>query len=310
MRTIVIGTRKSNLALKQAEWVVQKLEALNLPYNFELKKIVTKGDRILDVTLSKVGGKALFVKEIEQALENEEIDIAVHSMKDIPSVIPEGFTLGAVTDREDPRDVLISESGETLHELPAGSVVGTSSLRRQAQILAARPDVEVKWIRGNIETRMRKMKEEDFDAIVLAAAGLSRMGWSEEVVTEYLHPEDSLPSVGQGALGIECREDDDDSKQLLQHIHNDTVARTVQAERAFLKHVEGSCSVPVAGHATLGENNEITLKALVASPDGKTLLQDEVKGDNPDHLGKVIAANLLERGGKEILDQVKNELEQ
>ncbi|SDI58558.1 hydroxymethylbilane synthase [Natribacillus halophilus] len=310
MKTVVIGTRKSNLALKQAEWVKQKLEGLGLPYRFELKKIVTRGDQILDVTLSKVGGKALFVKEIEKALENGEIDLAVHSMKDIPSEIPDGFAIGAVSEREDPRDALISESGHTLHELPAGSIIGTSSLRRQAQILAARPDVEVKWIRGNIETRMRKMKEEDFDAIVLAAAGLSRMGWSDEVVTEYLHPEDSLPSVGQGALGIECRAEDNDILQLLTHIHDERVARTVQAERAFLKNVEGSCQVPVAGHATLLEGNDISLRALVASPDGRTLLQDEVTGVDPEHIGKTVAANLLERGGKEILDQVKRELEE
>ncbi|QQK77129.1 hydroxymethylbilane synthase [Salicibibacter cibarius] len=309
MRTIVIGTRKSNLALKQAEWVKEKLEALGLPYKFELKKIVTKGDRILDVTLSKVGGKALFVKEIEKAMEDEEIDFAVHSMKDIPSVIPDGFALGAVTERVDPRDVLISESGKKLHELPAGAVVGTSSLRRQAQILAARPDVEVKWIRGNIETRMRKMKDEDFDAIVLAAAGLARMGWSDEIVTEYLAPENSLPSVGQGALGIECRAGDKDILALLKHIHDEKVARTVQAERAFLKNVEGSCQVPVAGHAVMGEGNDVTLRALVASPDGKTLLQDEQTGSDPERLGKIIAANLLDRGGKEILDQVKKDLE-
>lgn len=310
MRTIVIGTRKSNLALKQAEWVKEKLEGLGLPYKFELKKIVTKGDRILDVTLSKVGGKALFVKEIEKAIEDGEIDLAVHSMKDIPSVIPEGFSLGAVTERVDPRDVLISESEKKLHELPAGSVIGTSSLRRQSQILAARPDVEVKWIRGNIETRMRKMKEEDFDAIILAAAGLERMGWSEKIVTEYLAPENSLPSVGQGALGIECRTDDTDILELLQHIHDAEVARTVQAERAFLKNVEGSCQVPVAGHAVLEEGDDVTLRALVASPDGKTLLQDEQTGSDPERLGKVIAANLLERGGKEILDQVKKDLEE
>ncbi|AXF55800.1 hydroxymethylbilane synthase [Salicibibacter kimchii] len=310
MRTIVIGTRKSNLALKQTEWVKEKLEGLGLPYKFELKKIVTKGDRILDVTLSKVGGKALFVKEIEKAMEDGEIDLAVHSMKDIPSVIPEGFALGAVTERVDPRDVLITESGKKLHELPAGAVIGTSSLRRQAQILAARPDVEVKWIRGNIETRMRKMKEEDFDAIVLAAAGLERMGWSAEIVTEYLAPENSLPSVGQGALGIECRADDRNILELLQHIHDEEVARTVQAERAFLKNVEGSCQVPVAGHAVMEKGKDVTLRALVASPDGKTLLQDERTGSDPEQLGKIIAANLLDRGGKEILDQVKKDLEE
>lgn len=186
MRKIVIGTRKSNLAVNQAEWVLSKLESLGLPYEFELKKIVTKGDRILDVTLSKVGGKALFVKEIEQALRDGEVDLAVHSMKDVPSVLPEDFTLAAISDREDPRDALISTSGKTLNELPEGSIIGTSSLRRQSQILAVRPDLHVKWIRGNIETRLRKLKEENFDAIILAAAGLSRMVGAKKSLQNFL----------------------------------------------------------------------------------------------------------------------------
>ncbi|MBM7631681.1 hydroxymethylbilane synthase [Geomicrobium sediminis] len=309
MRKIVIGTRKSNLAVNQAEWVLSKLESLGLPYEFELKKIVTKGDRILDVTLSKVGGKALFVKEIEQALRDGEVDLAVHSMKDVPSVLPEDFTLAAISDREDPRDALISTSGKTLNELPEGSIIGTSSLRRQSQILALRPDLHVKWIRGNIETRIRKLKEENFDAIILAAAGLSRMGWSEEIVTEFLDPTLSIPAVGQGALGLECRVDDDEVKEVLRHLHNEEVAKTVSAERSFLRNVEGSCTVPVAAHATLLDNDQVSLTALIASTDGKTLLKDEVTGSDPDQIGKIAAANLFERGGKEILAQVRAEQE-
>lgn len=307
MRKIVIGTRKSNLAVNQAEWVLSQLESLGLPYEFELKKIVTKGDRILDVTLSKVGGKALFVKEIEHALREGEVDLAVHSMKDVPSVLPEAFTLAAVTEREDPRDALLSNSGETLMELPSGSVVGTSSLRRQAQVLAVRPDLQVHWIRGNIETRMRKLKEENFDAIILAAAGLSRMGWTNEVVTEFLDPTVSIPAVGQGALGLECRVGDEEVITILQHLHDEEVSHTVSAERSFLRNVEGSCTVPVAAHATMNEGRQLTLTALIASTDGKTLLKEELTGDDPEQLGKIAAANLFERGGKEILEQVRAE---
>ncbi len=189
MRKIVIGSRKSNLALTQTNWVIDRLSALNVPFEFEVKKIVTKGDRILDVTLSKVGGKGLFVKEIEQSLLEGEIDLAVHSMKDVPSVLQQPFTLAAITEREDPRDVLISNDHIKLANLPTGAIVGTSSLRRSAQILAKRPDLTVKWIRGNVETRLRKLREEDFDAIILAAAGLKRLEFPENIVTEYIEPQ-------------------------------------------------------------------------------------------------------------------------
>lgn len=308
MRTIVIGTRKSNLALTQTEWVISELEKKNLPYRFEMKKIVTKGDRILDVTLSKVGGKGLFVKEIEQAMADKEIDIAVHSMKDVPSVLPDGFVLGAITNRVDPRDIFISKENIPLAELPAGAIVGTSSLRRSAQILAARPDLEIKWIRGNIETRLRKLKEEDYDAIILAAAGMKRVGWDEEIVTEYLEPEVCLPAVGQGALGLECRADDTEVLELLSHLNDARVAKEVTAERAFLRQVEGGCQVPVAGHATTKEDGNIALTALVASPDGKTILKETVTGDNPERVGEEAAKRLMERGADEILAQVKKEL--
>ncbi|WP_017726701.1 hydroxymethylbilane synthase [Halalkalibacterium ligniniphilum] len=310
MRKIVIGSRRSNLALTQTEWVIEQLKKLGLPYEFEIKKIVTKGDQILDVTLSKVGGKGLFVKEIEQAMANKEIDIAVHSMKDVPSVLPDGFTLAATTKRVDPRDAFISNEHVKLSDLPAGSVVGTSSLRRSAQLLATRPDLEIKWIRGNIETRLRKLKEEGFDAIILAAAGLERMGWSQDVVTEYLEADVCVPAVGQGALGIECRSDDEEVINLLKQINDAETERTVAAERSFLHRMEGGCQVPIAGYATVTKDDQIELTALVGSPDGKTILKETKQGADPIALGAEVSSLLLKKGAKEILDKVKNELDQ
>ncbi|ARK31620.1 hydroxymethylbilane synthase [Halalkalibacter krulwichiae] len=310
MRKIVIGSRKSNLALVQTDWVIEQLKKTGLPYEFEVKKIVTKGDKILDVTLSKVGGKGLFVKEIEQALIDGEIDLAVHSMKDVPSVLQENFTLAAVTEREDPRDALISNNHVKLADLPAGSVVGTSSLRRSAQLLAERPDLEVKWIRGNVETRLRKLKEEGFDAIILATAGIRRLGFPEDLVTEYLDPSMCVPAVGQGALGLECRANDQELIELLQHLNDDVTARAVTAERTFLNRMEGGCQVPIAGYATITEENKIELTALVGSPDGKVLLKETVTGEDPVDIGEMASQLLLDRGAKEILDQVKKELDQ
>ncbi|WP_216828829.1 hydroxymethylbilane synthase [Alkalihalobacterium elongatum] len=309
MRKIVIGSRKSQLALTQTNWVIDQLKQAGVPNEFEVKKIVTKGDQILDVTLSKVGGKGLFVKEIEQAMSDKEIDIAVHSMKDVPSELPEGFTLAAVSKRVDPRDAFISNDHVKLADLPAGSIVGTSSLRRSAQILAQRPDLEIQWIRGNIDTRLRKLKEENFDAIILAAAGLKRMGWSEDVVTEYLEPEVCVPAVGQGALGLECRSDDQEVIDILQHLNDANTARTVAAERAFLHKIEGGCQVPIAAYATLEDNNDVKITALVGSPDGKTILHETLTGSNPQDLGELAAQMLLDKGAKEILTQVKKELD-
>ncbi|WP_026702815.1 hydroxymethylbilane synthase [Salibacterium aidingense] len=309
MRTIVLGTRKSNLAMKQTEWVINELNKRNLPYEFETKKIVTKGDKILDVTLSKVGGKGLFIKEIEEALIHNEIDIAVHSMKDLPGEMEEGFTLGAITNRVDPRDVLISNEDLLLDDLPSGAVVGTSSLRRSAQILARRPDVDIQWIRGNIETRLRKLREENFDAIVLASAGLGRMGWDEKIVTEYLDPDICLPAVGQGALGLECRADDEEVRNVLDELNDELVARRVTAERAFLQEVEGGCQVPIGGYALLEANGDVTLTAMIGSPDGATVLREKKTGSNPLEVGREAAQTLLQRGGKEILDKVKSELD-
>ncbi|BAU26967.1 hydroxymethylbilane synthase [Aneurinibacillus soli] len=303
MRKIIVGSRQSALALTQTNWVIEQLKSFGLPFEFEIKKIVTKGDKILDVTLSKVGGKGLFVKEIEQALLDGEIDLAVHSMKDMPAELPEGLMVGCVPKRVDARDVLISEDGKTLAELPDGSIVGTSSLRRAAQLKAQRPDLVIKPIRGNIDTRIRKLKEEDFSAIILAAAGLERMQWNGEI-TEFLPIEQSLPAVGQGALGIECRENDVDVRNLLARLHDEATGKATEAERAFLRTIEGSCQVPVAAYATM-EGNRITLTGLVADSEGAIVLKETMSGESPEEIGHMLAARLKEQGAADILARVQ-----
>lgn len=309
MRKIIVGSRRSKLALTQTNWVIDQLKKLGLPYEFEVKEIVTKGDQILNVTLSKVGGKGLFVKEIEQAMLDKEIDMAVHSMKDMPAVLPEGLTIGCIPPREDHRDVLISKNGEKFADLPSGAVVGTSSLRRSAQLLAKRPDLTIKWIRGNIDTRLEKLKNEEYDAIILAAAGLARMGWSKDIVTEYLNPELSVPAVGQGALSIECREDDHDLLQLLNHFNDETTNKAVQAERAFLHKMEGGCQVPIAGYAHMLNESDVQLTVLVGSPDGSIIYKEQLTGTNPLELGHEAAKRLTERGAKQLIERVKEELD-
>ena len=309
MRKIIVGSRRSKLALTQTNWVIEQLKKLDDSFDFEVKEIVTKGDRIVDVTLSKVGGKGLFVKEIEQAMLDHEIDMAVHSMKDMPAVLPEGLVIGCIPEREDYRDALISKNHVKLNDLKSGAIVGTSSLRRGAQLLAMRPDLEIKWIRGNIDTRLEKLETEDYDAIILAAAGLSRMGWAKDVVTEFLEPEICLPAVGQGALSIECRGDDHQLLELLQKFSNSETTQTVRAERSFLNKMEGGCQIPIAGYAHLNKENEIVLNGLVASPDGKIIFKTQMSGNDPEKLGELVANKLTENGAKTLIDQVKKELE-
>ena len=307
MRTIRVGTRQSALALTQTGQVIAALEAIcqanNLPFTFETHKIVTKGDRILDVTLSKVGGKGLFVKEIEQALMDKEIDMAVHSMKDMPWELQEGLCIGAIPKRIDPRDCLIMRSGSSLDDLPHGAKVGTSSLRRAAQLQAQRPDIQIESIRGNIDTRLKKLETEGFDAIVLAAAGLHRMGW-EDKITAYIPVDVCIPAVGQGALSIECRSDDTELLQLLGHYHDAETARHVSAERAFLGKLNGGCQVPIGAYAVSAEQGEgVCLTGLVGTPDGATILATTVEGDHPESLGAAAAEQLIERGADQILSQ-------
>lgn len=305
-RTIVVGSRQSRLAMVQTHWVIEQLKGLGLPYQFEIKPIVTKGDQIVDRMLSKVGGKGLFVKEIEQALLAGEIDCAVHSAKDMPGELPPGLMLACLPEREDPRDCLISNGGNSLQELPQGAVVGTSSLRRTAQLLKLRPDLKIKWIRGNIDTRLRKLKEEGYDAIILAAAGLKRLGYTEQI-SQYLETETFLPAVGQGALAIECRSDDDELKELLSQINHEPTARCVTAERVFLQEMGGSCHVPVACFGS-GRADELQLTGLIASPDGKRILKASLTGRDPHQLGRLLADQLKAQGGDQILAEVKKEL--
>jgi hydroxymethylbilane synthase len=310
MRKIIVGSRRSKLAITQTNWVINQLKALGVPYEFEVKEIVTKGDKILDVTLSKVGGKGLFVKEIEQAMLDKEIDMAVHSMKDMPAILPVGLTIGCIPPREDHRDAFISKNHVKLADMKPGSIVGTSSLRRSAQLLAQRPDLEIKWIRGNIDSRLGKLNTEDYDAIILAAAGLARMGWKQEVVTEYLDDTLCVPAVGQGALAIECRADDADLLAQLEKLTCEKTKKAVEAERAFLDKMEGGCQVPIAGFAVVKEEGIVALTALVAAPDGKIIYKEVVAGANPVQVGQEAAKLISEKGGKKLIDSVKEELNQ
>ncbi|SDW25287.1 hydroxymethylbilane synthase [Marininema mesophilum] len=309
MRTVVIGTRRSELAVTQTQWVMKQIKGV-LPSSWEMKqeRIVTKGDQILNVTLSKVGGKGLFVKEIEQALLEGRIDLAVHSMKDMPAEMPEGLTIGAVTVREDARDCLISRTGAKVEELPEGAIVGTSSLRRQAQILAMRPDVQVKPVRGNLQTRMKKlMEEKQFDALVLAQAGINRLGW-EEKVTQIIPEEKMLPAVGQGALAVQCRVDDREMLEILRGVHDEKSAMAIRAERVFLHAFEGGCHLPIAGYATI-DGERIHLRGLVVDPIGKPLLQGEAVGTDPEEVGQTLTSELMEKGARQLLNKVKEGIE-
>ncbi|BBK27990.1 hydroxymethylbilane synthase [Staphylococcus arlettae] len=301
MRKLIVGSRRSKLAMTQSQQFIDKLKAIDPTLDIEIKEIVTKGDKIVDKQLSKVGGKGLFVKEIQNELFNKDIDMAIHSLKDVPSVIPEGLTLGCIPDREIPFDAYIAKNHVKLQDLPAGSIVGTSSLRRGAQILAHYPELTIKWIRGNIDTRLNKLYNEDFDAILLAAAGLKRMGWSDDIVTTYLDKDTLIPAIGQGALGIECRADDTELLELLQQVHNQEVADCVTAERTFLKAMDGSCQVPIGGYASINEQNEIEFTGLIMSPDGKERYEHTVSGTDPVALGEQVSEVLNEQGAYEII---------
>lgn len=302
--TLVLGTRGSKLALCQSEWFQAKVQEVAPKVQVVLKKIQTSGDRIVDVPLAKIGGKGLFVKEIEDALLAGEIDFAVHSMKDVPAQLPEGLEILCIPQREDVRDAFISREGYSFQDLPFGATIGTASLRRQAQLLQARPDLKITVLRGNLDTRLRKLKEGQFDAIVLAAAGLHRLGWSQSI-TEYLPSILSLPAIGQGALGIEGRTDDTFVQSVLSKLNHQSTHTTVTAERAFLRRLEGGCQVPIAAHATLS-GEQLVLEGLVASIDGKTVIRDRIEGTHQqaDALGVQLAERLLTRGADKILREI------
>ncbi|WP_215191898.1 MULTISPECIES: hydroxymethylbilane synthase [Exiguobacterium] len=303
MRKIIVGSRRSQLAMTQTKWVIEQLKKAGAQNEFEIKEIVTKGDQIVDVQLSKVGGKGLFVKEIQQQMIAGEIDFAVHSMKDVPAELPEELFISCMPKRVDARDVLICENGYTLETLPEGAVIGTSSLRRGAQMLAARPDFEIQWIRGNIDTRLKKLETENFNAILLAKAGLERMGWTDRVDFEALDADMMVPAVGQGVLAIESRKDDAEVTNVLQLLHDDVTAKAATAERTFLKAIEGSCHVPVGGYATV-DGDDVTLTGLIASVDGKEVLRVTKTSTDAVALGNEVADDLLGRGGREILASV------
>ncbi|KPK26382.1 MAG: hydroxymethylbilane synthase [Nitrospira bacterium SG8_3] len=302
--TLIVGTRGSQLALWQAEWVQSQIRAIVPDVSVILKRIQTSGDKIQDVPLAKIGGKGLFVKEIEEALLRREIDLAVHSMKDVPSVLPEGLKIICVPEREDPRDALIARDGYSLEKLPVGARVGTSSLRRQAQLLHVRPDLEIAVLRGNVDTRLRKVRENHFDAIILAASGLKRLGWDQEV-TEYLSVDVSLPAIGQGSLGLEGREEDRFVQDLVARFEHRPTRIAVTAERALLTRLEGGCQVPIAGYATL-QGDTLTLDGLVASLDGKRYIRQVISGPAGEagSLGARLAEQLLESGAKPILQEI------
>ncbi|GAB4407499.1 MAG: hydroxymethylbilane synthase [Thermodesulfovibrionales bacterium] len=334
---IIIGTRGSKLALWQAEWIKSELQKLYPDLDVELKKIKTTGDRILDVPLAKVGGKGLFVKEIEEALLRGDIDLAVHSMKDVPTDFPEGLHLAVITKREDPRDAFISQIQsskfkiQSFKDLPHGAIIGTSSLRRSCQLLNIRPDLRIVQLRGNLDTRLRKLDEGQFDAIVLAAAGVKRLGL-EQRITEILLPDVSLPAIGQGAVGIECRTDDEPINNLIKPLNHHETFICVKAERAFLKRLQGGCQVPIAAYARIEQqgsrwgpqkiadfigqkaakqntdrdSSTLIIDGLVGSISGDRIIRGHLNGDRCDaeSLGLRLAEDLLSKGADAILAEV------
>ncbi len=302
-----IATRESPLALWQAEFIKAELEAAHPGLQVELLGMTTRGDQILDSPLAKIGGKGLFVKELETALLDGRADIAVHSMKDVPMEFPPGLGLSIICEREDPRDAFVSNHYKSLTELPEGAKVGTSSLRRQCQIRAQRPDLEIIDLRGNVNTRLRKLDEGQYDAIILASAGLLRLEM-EDRIAERISPEDSLPAGGQGAVGVEARVDDERIKKLLAPLHHQATAERVYAERAMNLTLQGGCQVPIACFAIENPDNdkELWLRGLVGSPDGKTLLRSDRRADRSEAeaLGVAVAEDLLAQGAAEILQAV------
>ena len=300
-QTIRIATRKSPLAMWQAEHVASELKRIHPDIQVEIHGMKTQGDKILDTPLAKIGGKGLFIKELEQGLLSDQADIAVHSMKDVPVELPEGLHLAVIMQREDPRDAYVSNNYRTLDELPEGVCVGTSSLRRQSQVAERRPDLKIKSLRGNVNTRLRKLDEGEFDAIILAAAGLIRLGFQERI-TALISPEQSLPAIGQGAVGIECRQDDARVNQLIAPLHHTETAYCVMAERAMNHRLHGGCQVPIAGYAML-ENNALWLRGLVGEPDGSEIIRGEVEGapEEAEAMGTGLAERLLEWGADRIL---------
>ncbi len=298
---LVIASRESALAMWQAEHIRDRLRALYPQTDVSILGMTTQGDQILNVTLSKIGGKGLFVKELETALENGSADIAVHSLKDVPMNLPEGFELACIGEREDPRDAFVSNHFNNLDALPPGSVVGTSSLRRESQLRARFPHLDIQPLRGNVQTRLRKLDENQYAAIILAAAGLKRLGLGDRI-RAVISSDESLPAVGQGALGIEIRSSRPDLVALLSPLHHTNTSACVIAERAMSRALAGSCQVPLGGFAE-AQGDKLRMRGFVASPDGSKMLRAEFSGSisSPEALGKIVAESLLQQGAGEIL---------
>lgn len=302
--TLRIATRQSPLALWQAEDAAARLKAAHPDLEVELVTMVTKGDKLLDSPLAKIGGKGLFVKELEAALYEDRADIAVHSMKDVPAVLPEGLHLAVILERENPHDAFVSNNYKTLEDLPQGAVLGTSSLRREAQLRKRRPDLQFKTLRGNVNTRLAKLDAGEYDAIVLACAGLQRLEFHDRIAQE-LPPELSLPAVGQGAVGIECRVDDPRVNALLAPLHHEDTATRVLAERAMNYHLDGGCQVPIAGYSLL-EGDQLWMRGMVGGPTDPRLYEAEVRGaaSDAEKLGLQVADALLEQGAGDLLREL------
>ena len=308
-KKILVGSRDSVLAMWQTQFVIDRLLEVTDAYEFEIVSLKTKGDKILDVSLAKIGDKGLFTKELELGLLNGEIAFAVHSMKDMPTALPEGLQISSMLKRHNPADVLISERYDSFAALPQGAKVGTSSLRRRAQLLHQRPDLEIHDLRGNLQTRMRKMKEEQFDGIILAVAGVERLGWQDKI-TEELSYDVCLPAVSQGVIGVETRSDDAEIIALVQLVNDVETQWCVEAERALLQALEGGCQIPIAAYGQL-EGNQLVLDGLVGSLDGKTIIRDRISGsvEKRLQLGQQLAQRLAVQGGQAILDEIRMELE-
>ncbi|KPK28564.1 MAG: hydroxymethylbilane synthase [Nitrospira bacterium SG8_3] len=299
-----IGTRGSKLALAQSEWVKKRIEGRHPHAQVQLVRIKTTGDKILDSPLAKIGGKGLFVKEIEEALLNKRVDLAVHSMKDVPAALPEGLILTTFPKREDPHDAFVSIDCPNLGQLPRGSRVGTGSLRRAAQLLHIRPDLELLPLRGNVDTRLRKLEAGNFQAIILAAAGMRRLGF-EDRISQLLSTEQILPAIGQGALGLEVRHDDEETIGLIDFLNDEETQVTVEAERAFLKELQGGCQVPIAAFSRLN-GGRLDLEGMVAELDGSKVIRDRITGarNKAEDMGIRLARRLLASGADEILERI------
>ncbi|WP_457627047.1 hydroxymethylbilane synthase [Persephonella sp.] len=304
---IRIGTRKSKLALWQANYIASRLKKHYPDIQVELVKIVTKGDKILDVPLAKVGGKGLFVKEIEEAMLRNEIDIAVHSLKDVPTYFPEGLGLVAITEREDPRDAFLSVKYSSIDEMPEGAVLGTSSLRRKAQIMLKRGDLEIRDLRGNVDTRIRKLEEGQYDGIILAYAGLKRLGL-EGKVRQVFEPDFMIPAVAQGFLGIEARLDDEETRKIVSVLNHRESEIRAKAERAFLKTLEGGCQVPLAAYSEI-DGDKLKITGFVSDLEGKRVFRDSMEGlpEEAERIGTALAEKLLDMGARQVLEEIYRE---